>query len=122
MADSDESQHRSTQNTIPAISRLVSATHLDDCSQYHGRTNDEDNGAYIEDRSNGSDLTKEKSSETTDIEESIRDAMPETGNEFENEMNKDVESGLKLEKTKSARSMRDPNLVSVCNFSLCSPF
>lgn len=108
MADSDESQHCSTQNRTPGITGI----HPDEYSQYHGQANKDNNDPSNEEKSNGLDPIDERSSETTDILESIHGAMPETGNEFKNQSDQDIEPGLKLENTRSTRSIRDPNLVS----------
>jgi len=75
----------------PHLSRLRSGTHLDDQSHFHHH-HDHDAECSDADTLEGIELEDQPVPQTT--------------------LNQDVEAGLRLEKPKSSRSQRDPNLVT----------
>jgi hypothetical protein len=96
----------------PGLARLVSGTHLDDHSQYHGHNyhGNPYEDAVEDDSSDDTELT-EKETNTTELEQgSSEEIVPEVRNGIEDQ--RDVEAGPKLEKSKSSRSARDPNIVA----------
>ena len=133
MADTDEKprpSRRTTSGTVsrrsgsrgssppPGLSRLISGRHLDDHPLYHGHqyNQEQQNEELFDDDTSDDDTdpTEKDTQETGDIEpESSGDIVPEVRDGIEDQ--RDVEAGLKLEKsrtTKSGRSAGDPNLVS----------
>jgi len=128
MADATPTSARSRANTIgsrrsgsrgapPKLSRIVSGNHLDDHSQYHGHHYHDDHNhdaADDEDSSDDNELTEKESEDTNDVAEgSGEEAVPEVRDGIPDE--RDVERGEKLERkktSKSAKSAKDPNLVT----------
>lgn len=107
-----------SRGTSPAVDleRVDTGTHLDfDHSQYAGhRYNDDhhDVGTEDEEDSTSTDLS-EKDPQTED--EPADGIMPEVRDGIEDQRDLDLEAGPKLERkktSKSAKSIRDPNLVS----------
>jgi len=99
----------SRPNSPPGLARLVSGTHLDDHTQYHGhRYQHHDDEAVDSESTDEINIADEKNGTEDDPEQA--DIEPEVIDGIEDE--RDVERGPKLEKAKSARSERDPNLVS----------
>ena len=99
----------------PGLSRLISGQHLDDHASYHGHgyhrerpdgeaEDDED------DSSDDTDLTEKDTHETGIEQESSGDIVPEVRDGIEDQ--RDVEAGPRLEKSRTSRSARDPNLVT----------
>ncbi|KAH7355047.1 MFS multidrug transporter-like protein [Rhexocercosporidium sp. MPI-PUGE-AT-0058] len=125
MADSGDRPSRSRRNTSGAVSRRSGASpvclhrisssgaYLDDHARYYGHSyhdhHGDSNEALEYDESTGeSDLTEKETKEEQD-----RDIVPEVRDGIEDQ--KDMEAGLDLKKSKTAksgRSTRDPNLVS----------
>ncbi|EPE24341.1 MFS general substrate transporter [Glarea lozoyensis ATCC 20868] len=94
------------------LERLVSGTHLNDHG-YHYYDPDHHEKEHMEGSSGEEDATEEKS-EASDLEhESSTDIEPEVQDGIEDQRDRDLESPRpKLEKTKSAKSVKDPNLVA----------
>ena len=95
------------------LSRILSGNHLDDHGHYRHHPHDEE--AITDDESSDADL------EEKDTEEDVTPTSREETETYENrdgiEDIRDIESGLRLQKTKSRKSMkstksRDPNLVT----------
>ena len=82
---------RATAGQSPNLTRLRSGTHLDDQSHYHHH-HDHD-------------------SEDSDAD-TLADNEVEDQHVSQATLNHDVEAGPRLEKAKSSRSQRDPNLVA----------
>ncbi|KAF4611317.1 hypothetical protein G7Y89_g15696 [Cudoniella acicularis] len=121
-AESHKSGTSRPASPQPALTRLVSGTHLDDHAQYHTsgyhRELDDDE-TYDNDSTDSGEIGKEKKNEEgdgTDLEqESSEEAVPEVRDGIKDERDRDLEAGPNLEKSKSSksgRSTRDPNLVT----------
>jgi hypothetical protein len=101
------------------LDRIISENHLDNHSNYHGHGYNPKAEALEDDDNSidGTDLAEKESGDATDLEQgSSDDITTEVRDGIENK--RDLEVGEQLEKTrtsksaKSARSIRDPNLVA----------
>ncbi|KAE8447673.1 hypothetical protein EG329_010479 [Mollisiaceae sp. DMI_Dod_QoI] len=133
MADADDSPRQSRRGTTGAASRRSGAisrgtsplelnrvgtgTHPDyHPSQYFGHNHDEheDEVAVEGESSEETDLTEKETEDSADLQDdSNEDIVPEVRDGIEDQ--RDVEAGTKLERkrtSRSARSVRDPNLVT----------
>ena len=136
MADADEKPKTARRNTSgaasrrsgnsrasspnPGLSRLISGRHLDDHAQYHGagyRGEQHDDAVFDDDddddddSSDGADLTEKDTDDTGEVgPESSGEIVSEVRDGIEDE--RDLEAGPKLEKSRTTRSARDPNLVT----------
>lgn len=103
---SNRSQRSSGPNSPePKLARLHSGTYLDDHSHHYHQDAFPTTG-NTGSSSSSEDLEMEEKREEGDSITSNRDVVPEVGVETE-----DLEAGPKLEKRRTSRSVRDPNLV-----------
>jgi hypothetical protein len=99
------------------LHKIVSGTHLDDHSQYHGHhfhDNYNHDSADDEDSSDDTELSEKETEDPNELEAGTNeDIVSEVRDGIEDE--RDVENLGNLEKkrtSRSARSARDPNLVT----------
>lgn len=91
------------------LSRVLSGNHLDDHSHYIHHSQEE--RALTDDESTDGAELDERDSEDAKVD---LEAVEEAGHDGETIQSiiKDEEAGLRLQKSKSTRSVRDPNLVT----------
>ena len=94
----------------PGLERLRSGTYLDDQFHYHHH-NDTPIEPVDGDTANDDLGTSEKKSQETDLESGSREEVGPEARCGSLEL-EDLETGRRLEKVKSSRSVRDANLVS----------
>lgn len=111
-SQSQRSQPSRPSSPAPGLTRLRSGTYLDDQFHYHNSHGESQSQHEAESSSSEEelDLVENNSKDTIEIKRSMsNEIVPEVRDGIENQ--RDVEEGPKLEKAKSSRSSRDPNLV-----------
>ncbi|MCJ1404435.1 hypothetical protein MMC11_007660 [Xylographa trunciseda] len=94
---------RSNRSRAPRLNRILSGQHLDDHSHYHHHDFESDR----DDSSDSEDTLNENEKDSEDPLEQKGDVSKGIGNE------QDLEAGgTQLEKKKTSRSVKDPNLVT----------
>lgn len=113
-AGSRGSRRSGSRGTTPELGKIVSGNHLDDHSQYHGHhyhDNHNHDSADDDDTSDDTELSEKETEDPNDLEAGINEEIvPEVRDGIEDE--RDVEKLERKKTSKSARSIRDPNLVT----------
>lgn len=117
---------RSSSGSRPHISRIFTATHIDDISTYHGGDHDASSGDESDESEEAEVSEYAEKAREEDAEEAERAGEDEVDTvQMGIRGTRDLECGADLEKKKTTRSLkstkstRDPNLV--CGTTATSP-